>query len=189
MDFLCAFRAQLRLARDDPRGALRDYAHALEALRDQSEDADLEAVTVCARVAVATDRRAEAADLVAKIFTFAWKPPYGNGGVVELALLLGEVGRSADPIVEAAQALPGLPWLQAASAVTRGELESAADQLAELCCPPLESEVRIRLAERLLTEGRRGEADDQLRRALAFWRSVGATRYIREGEALLTATA
>jgi hypothetical protein len=29
----------------------------------------------------------------------------------------------------------------------------------------------------------------KLRRALAFWRSVGATRYVREGEALLAATA
>jgi hypothetical protein len=27
------------------------------------------------------------------------------------------------------------------------------------------------------------------RRALAFWRSVGATRYVREGEALLAASA
>ena len=31
--------------------------------------------------------------------------------------------------------------------------------------------------------------DDQVQRALAFYRSVGATRYIEEGEALLAATA
>jgi hypothetical protein len=30
------------------------------------------------------------------------------------------------------------------------------------------------------------KADEQLQPALAFYRSVGATRYIREGEALLT---
>ena len=29
------------------------------------------------------------------------------------------------------------------------------------------------------------EADAELKRALAFWRSVGATAYVREGEALL----
>jgi hypothetical protein len=34
---------------------------------------------------------------------------------------------------------------------------------------------------RLVAESRRAEADEQLQRALAFWRSVGATRYIREG--------
>ncbi len=32
-------------------------------------------------------------------------------------------------------------------------------------------------------------ADEQLRRALAFWRAVGATRYVREGEELLAKTA
>jgi hypothetical protein len=37
--------------------------------------------------------------------------------------------------------------------------------------------------------GRRREADEQLRSALAFYRSVGATRYIRQGEALLAASA
>jgi hypothetical protein len=33
--------------------------------------------------------------------------------------------------------------------------------------------------------GRRAEADEQLTRALGFFRSVGAARYVREGEALL----
>ena len=48
---------------------------------------------------------------------------------------------------------------------------------------------RLRSAEQLVHEGRRAEADEQLRRALAFYRSVGATRWIREGEALLAASA
>jgi len=46
---------------------------------------------------------------------------------------------------------------------------------------------RLRAAERLISEGRRAEADIHLQKALAFYRSVGATRYIREGEALLAA--
>ena len=36
---------------------------------------------------------------------------------------------------------------------------------------------------------RRAEADEQLRPALAFYRGLGATRYVREGEALLAASA
>ncbi len=36
---------------------------------------------------------------------------------------------------------------------------------------------------------RSDEADHQLERALAFWRSVGAERYLQAGEALLTAPA
>ena len=44
-------------------------------------------------------------------------------------------------------------------------------------------------AQTLIDDGRRAEADEQLQRALTFYRSVGATRYIREGEALLAASA
>jgi hypothetical protein len=39
--------------------------------------------------------------------------------------------------------------------------------------------------ERLISEGRHAEAEDQLERALVFFRSVGATRYIAQAEALL----
>jgi hypothetical protein len=37
--------------------------------------------------------------------------------------------------------------------------------------------------------GRRAEADTQLQQALGFYSSVGATRYIREAEALFAASA
>ena len=49
--------------------------------------------------------------------------------------------------------------------------------------------VRLRAAETLAVQGHRTEANEQLDKALAFYRSVGATRYIREAEALLAATA
>ena len=52
----------------------------------------------------------------------------------------------------------------------------------EACC-------RLCAAEAYVAQGRRAEADEQLRPALAFYRSVGATRYVREGEALLAASA
>jgi hypothetical protein len=45
----------------------------------------------------------------------------------------------------------------------------------------------LRAAEGFVREGRRAEADVELKRALAFWRSVGATAYVREAEALLAA--
>ena len=54
---------------------------------------------------------------------------------------------------------------------------------------PVEALARVRAAKLLIAEGRRAEADEQLRRAIAFWRSVGATRYIRQAEKLLAATA
>jgi hypothetical protein len=46
------------------------------------------------------------------------------------------------------------------------------------------------LAGRMLADsGRHAEADVELEKALAFFRSVGAPRYIRETESLLSATA
>jgi hypothetical protein len=51
-----------------------------------------------------------------------------------------------------------------------------------------EAYTRLRAAEQLVAEGRSGEADVQLQKALGFYRSVGATRFVREGEALLAAS-
>jgi hypothetical protein len=48
---------------------------------------------------------------------------------------------------------------------------------------------RLRAAEAFVDEGRRAEADEQLRAAVAFYRGVGATRYVRESELLLAASA
>jgi hypothetical protein len=55
--------------------------------------------------------------------------------------------------------------------------------------PSDEAFFRLRAAEQLVAEGRRAEADEQLRPALAFYRGVGANRYVREGEALLAESA
>jgi hypothetical protein len=81
------------------------------------------------------------------------------------------------------------PWLQAARAVAVGDFRGAADILAGIQAPAREAFYRLRAAEQLVAEGRRAEADEQLRPALAFYRSVGATRYVREGESLLAASA
>jgi hypothetical protein len=74
-------------------------------------------------------------------------------------------------------------------ALLSGEYVVAADAYAEMGLRPLEAHARLRAAESLRAEGRQAEAVEQLERALVFWRSVGATRYIREGEALLAESA
>jgi class 3 adenylate cyclase/tetratricopeptide (TPR) repeat protein len=81
------------------------------------------------------------------------------------------------------------PWVAAARAVASNDLLAAADILGALEALPDEAFYRLRAAEQLVSEGRRAEADEQLRRALAFWRGVGATRYTSECEALLAASA
>ena len=77
------------------------------------------------------------------------------------------------------------PWRTAAASYVSGDYSAAADVYAEIGALPEEAYARLRAAEALVGEGRSAEADAELKRSLAFWRSVGATAYVREGEALL----
>ena len=52
-----------------------------------------------------------------------------------------------------------------------------------------EAYARLRAAKQLVEVGSRAEADAELTRALVFYREVGAKGYVREGEALLAASA
>jgi hypothetical protein len=99
------------------------------------------------------------------------------------------LGRSSE-LVEVIEREPyKSPWLHAALAVGSGDFLGAADIIGGMGIVTHEAFFRLRAAEQLVDVGRRAEADEQLRRALAFYRSVGATRYVREGEALLAASA
>ncbi len=99
------------------------------------------------------------------------------------------LGRAPD-LVEVIESEPfRSPWLRASLAAASLDFRAAADLFEGMGIVSHEAFFRLRAAEQLVDEGRRAEADEQLRRALAFYRSVGATRYVREGEALLAASA
>jgi len=80
-------------------------------------------------------------------------------------------------------------WGDLTRALLQRDFVTAADVLYDIGVLNEEALARLRAAEQLVAGGRRAEADEQLKKSLAFWRSVGATRYIREGEALLAMTA
>ena len=107
---------------------------------------------------------------------------------VELAWLAEPLGRTAE-IQALLKEQDESRWSVAALAVLDDELERAAELLAEIGSVPDEAYARLRAAEQLIAQDRRAEGDVQLGRALAFYRSVGATRYVREAEALLAKTA
>ncbi|MBA3332983.1 MAG: hypothetical protein H0U30_03240, partial [Actinobacteria bacterium] len=65
----------------------------------------------------------------------------------------------------------------------------AAELYAEAGILLFEAEARLRAAEQLLSAGRAAEGEVQLEKALAFYRSVGATLFVERGEALLAHTA
>jgi class 3 adenylate cyclase len=84
---------------------------------------------------------------------------------------------------------PKYPWSMVGWAILDADYVDAADRLATMGDVADEAFARLCAAEQFVTQGRRRQADDQLQQALAFFRSVGATRYVRRGEALLAASA
>jgi hypothetical protein len=101
---------------------------------------------------------------------------------------LTAAGRGPE-IAVALERFQDVPWAQAGGAFGRGDPDTAAEICAEIGAVSEEAYARLQAARLLVERGRRAEADEQLHRALAFYRSVGATRYVREGESLLAASA
>jgi class 3 adenylate cyclase/tetratricopeptide (TPR) repeat protein len=83
----------------------------------------------------------------------------------------------------------GTPWNRAADAVLGSRWREAADAYDEIGVVAYAALAALRGADAALAAGNRAEADALLARALAFYRSVGATRFVRAGERLLAATA
>ena len=176
-------RAAVRLARDDVDGALEDVAKVIplaHSVRDPQ--ARVPWFSECACLLVHAGKPEEAQPLAREVLQV--EPfPFGMG---DLALVARELGR-ADELLEHLEHGPQTRWTDAANSLLRGDFAGAADILEEMGDAELEAFARLRAAEELAAEGRRAEADEQLQRSLVFWRSVRATRFIRQAEALLAA--
>ena len=176
-------RAVVRLARDDVDGALDDVRKAVP-LALQAGDLQQRSpwLSTCARLLVEAGRPDEAREVARE----AVRAQSVSWGLSDLAFVAKELG-CADEVAELLQHGARTRWDDASEALVRCDFVKAAEVLHEIGEAELESLARLRAAEQLIAEGRRAEADEQLQRSLAFWRSVRATRYIREGEALLAA--
>jgi predicted ATPase len=108
---------------------------------------------------------------------------------VDLAWVLSALGRGPELLAPARSARLQTKWIEAALAIVKGEFERAAEIYEQAGSLPDEAFARLKAAESLIAEGRRGEGDRQLQRAIAFYRSVDATAFLREGETLLARTA
>jgi hypothetical protein len=93
-------------------------------------------------------------------------------GFAWLAVDLGRVGDARSAFENS----PVFGWHEVARAILAGEAARAADLLAEIGDRPAEAYARLRAG------------GEQVQRALDFYRSVGATRFIGEADSLLTAS-
>ncbi len=187
------FRGYVRLGRADPQGAASDAALAVESARPAMDpQLWLSTLGMAAQIFLSVGDERRAIDLLEEALEeYRRLPQIGFPAVWShaSAWTAWSVGRG-DEFLDALSHEPSdTPWLRAARAIGAGDLRGAAEIVGEIGAVTVEAFYRLCAAEQLVGEGRRAEADEQLGPALAFYRSVGATRYVREGEALLAASA
>jgi tetratricopeptide (TPR) repeat protein len=170
----------------DGPAALRDAELGLESAR---EAVDAQAVVpLAARNAhLRVDGRLfdEVLDLIRDVGA-ELGPPLVIPDAVAAATVLG---REAELAATLKASVGGTVWREVAVASLEGDYAKAVDIYGQLEAFPAQADTRARLAQTLADQGKPVEAEAELQRALTFWRSVGATAYVREAEELLAARA
>jgi class 3 adenylate cyclase/tetratricopeptide (TPR) repeat protein len=190
-DLVLRVRARIRFASGDVSRAEDDVHEQLEiARRIGDPQTVVPALAIKARFALEQGRSDEASSLADEILSVAgnWGYASGESEWQDTAVVLHGVGRRGDLLASIARA-PSTKWTRAASLWAHDDFSAAAETLFEIGALPDEAYARVRAAEELVRVGRQPEAEEQLERALAFYRSVGARRYVREAEALVAAPA
>jgi tetratricopeptide (TPR) repeat protein len=186
-------RGRIKLARGDAEGAAEDFERAIERAR-LGKDPQLmwPVLSLGARIFARSDTGR--ANELADEFLASWKSHgyalhVASDWTGDLAIALDVLGRAEELLEAVARARSKSPWLAAASAYAAGDFVGAADLYEQIGAFPEEAYSRLRAARAFVEQGRRPEADLQLDRSLAFFRRAGAAAYVREGEALLAASA
>jgi class 3 adenylate cyclase/tetratricopeptide (TPR) repeat protein len=184
-----AFRAWVRDARGDERAGA-DLDEAVDrARRAQDPQAVGPVVSILARQLARDGRRPEARAALEEVrkvtegatgIAYAWSTPY----VFAFAEL-----DAGDALRRLLDGEAYSPWIDAARATCDRDFLSAAELYESIGAATAEAEARVLAAAQLDEQGNRGAGEAQLRRAIAFFRSVDASARLRELEALLSATA
>ena len=182
------FRGYILLARGRRNESLEDFRQALELARRARAEPDI-VIPALVRNAWANlqiGRLSEARALFAEAVPALRKHPYARPWVLaEVAVDLGETPAIRDIVA----ALPPSPAHRAMVAVLDGDFEAASQLYRTAGHVLFEAEARLRAAEQLLAQGRREKGEEELEKALSFYRSVGATLFIERGERLLAKSA
>ena len=191
--FAFEMRGRIRLARDDVSGALDDARVSLEHGRRAKDPQTLfPALSFAALASLEAASAGEAERLADELLALGPADsavPHHISPLLDLALVLAGLGRSEELVEAAKHASMRTLHVEAAEAMARGDYRRAADIFVQMGSLPNEACARLRAAAQLVGADERAAADEQLHPALALWRAVGATRYLRQGEALLAETA
>ena len=176
-----SIRAAIRLARGDGAGAAEDMKRSLHDARAIRDPQALDpALVASAEVAHRNGDLAAATELLEELGS----PERAGTWVVSLALLLHDLGRPAAVVLEKRHTTR-TPWFEAAVAIADGDFDRAADVLERTGARTFVAAVRLRAAGAYAAQGWSAGAGEHIAPALAFYREVGATAYVRGAEALL----
>ncbi|MGZ4407809.1 MAG: AAA family ATPase [Gaiellaceae bacterium] len=183
-------RAAILNARGEVDRASGEIAIAVNQASLKSQGAG-QSVARAAYLYLGQGRREEASSLLAEVLDLGelMARVLNDAAILDGAWTAYDLGRADEYAAHLDSGSARGSWVSAARAVCAGDFRAAADTCEAMGYRPGEAYARLRAAKQLVEGGRRGEADVQLQRSLAFWREVGATRYVREGEALLAASA
>lgn len=180
------------LARGDLPGALDDADTAAQLAHAADVPEDLYwALALRSRVLLASRRTQEADSQASQLLAMLMErgaPLTAPDRSGDLALVLQTLGRASD-LQGLTRIWTATPWRQAATAIATGDFQHAADHYAHIGSLPDAAFARLQAANQSLAAGHRAEASAQLQLALGFYRQVRASAYLREGEALLAASA
>ena len=182
----CYFaRALIRLGRGEEDGALSDAENTLETSgRAKDPQARYPAAAAAAHVYLELGDEARARPPAEEFLEAVRAGVDGLGFAVASVHLLSfavtPLGRGPE-LARGLERLGDNPWARAAAAFGLADPVGAAEILGTIGA--ISSEAYCRLVA-----ARAGDLG-QLEPALAFYRSVGATRYVREGESILAASA
>jgi tetratricopeptide (TPR) repeat protein len=181
-----ARRAEIRMARGAEADALADADRALElVVAIPDPQARYFTNALCAHVFVAS-RRERATELTREVIDdlrHGIGPSFATFALPALA----SAALRLDLLPELDAALEShlaTPWTDAVHRYAAGDFVGAAEVLASVGSKPEEAEARVHAARQLAAEGRDDEAHAQLEQAIAFFRSVGASRYLESAEAI-----
>jgi tetratricopeptide (TPR) repeat protein len=182
------FRGYMRLARRRTDEALEDFRAALALARETPSDPQSMAPALI-RMAWACQQvgeTADAHDALEEALPFLRRDPFARPWTLAEVAVELDMRSEARTIFEL---LPPSTGRSAMLAVVDRRFAEAAAEYAAANILLFEAEARLRLAEQLVTEGRRAESEAELAKALAFYRPAGATLFLERCEGLLAQAA
>jgi class 3 adenylate cyclase/tetratricopeptide (TPR) repeat protein len=180
-------RGRILLARGDADAACEDAVAALEFARGTGEPFTLRpALAFHARAVLMRSPDQAAADVTELLGSIgAGQSIWGTWGLPDALEAVQQLDRLEElrRIIDAAT--PDSRWYRPVEAICEGDPARAADLYAAMGSLPDEAIARLSSAQALMSAGETASAHEQLERALAFFRKVGAARYVQVADSLV----